>query len=447
MKLPIKSVNNIDITELYSVKVRSIWNALKQENAAFILLCVYILIEYLRPQATYPVLDILPWGQIALLASCIAAISDSTVKWVKSTGNVLLILFFFVVFLGAIFAFKPSLAFDKFDIIVNWLVLYFLIVTVVNTEKKFILFLLFFFLLHFKMSQFGFRSFLTTGYHSWGVSGAPGWFQNAGDLGIEMCIFVSLSMGFILALREYWGRYKKVIFYLLPLTGLVTIIATASRGALLGIAAAGLWYLVKSRLGIKALIVTIIVGAFVYVILPEGMFREFEDAGQDATSVTRLALWRFGMEIMQDYPILGIGYYNWVDYCWYENPNGVENSGLCSVQHNTLVQAVSETGVTGFVLYVSIIIFTFITNARTRANAIRTNNNFILYIAHGLDGGVIGYLVSSFFFTVLFYPIIWVQLAMTVVLNEISKKQYSEIELELKKTSKPSRNALGHILE
>lgn len=447
MKLSKKSRKNIDITELYSVNVRSIWNALKQENAAFILLCIYIFFEYLRPQGTYPALDILPWGQLALLATCIAAISDSTVKWVKSPVNTLLILFFLIVFIGAVFAYKPSLAFDKFDIIINWFVLYFLMITVINSEKKFILFLLFFFLLHFKMSQFGFRSFITAGYRSWGVAGAPGWFQNAGDLGIEMCIFVSLTTGFILALKEYWGKLKKFIFYLLPITGLVTIIATASRGALLGIAATGVWYLVQSRLGIRALAVTLAVGVFVYVILPQGMLTEFEMAGVDGTSVTRLALWSFGMDVMQENPVLGIGYRNWVDYCWHVNPNGVDNSGLCSVQHNTMVQAVSETGVTGFILYVSIIIFTFIANARTRANARHIDNKFMLYAAHGLDGGMIGYLVSSFFFTVLFYPIVWVQLAMTVALNELSKKKANEIEMELKNTSMPSHNALGRIIE
>ena len=435
MKLPAKSKKNIDIAEYYSVTFRSIWDGFKQQNAAFKWLCAYLFIEYIQPQNLYPAIDILPWAQLSLLAACITAVLDPTVKWVKNTGSLLLVLCYFVIFLSAIFAFKPSLAFSKFDIIVNWLILYFLIITIINTEKRFILFLLLFFLVNFKMSQFGFRSFLTSGYNSYGVAGSPGWFRNAGDLGIEMTIFVPLVTGFVLALREYWGKYKKYFFYFVPITGLVTIIATASRGALLGIVATGLWFLIKSRLGIKALIGVLVVGGLMYAVLPPEMLGEFESAGEDRTSEMRLALWSFGMEVAHEYPVLGIGYYNWVDYCWYVNPNGVGDRGLCSVQHNTLVQSVSETGLIGLIMYVSVIIFIFIANARTRVNARRINNKFMLYTAHGLDGGVIAYLVSSFFLSVLYYPMIWVQLAMTVALYEISKKQSCDDEAKSRKKS------------
>ncbi len=281
--------------------------------------------------------------------------------------------------------------------------------------------MLIFFLVNFKMSQFGFRSFLLRGYSAWGVSGSPGWFKDSGDLGIQMTIFVSLATGFLLALKGYWNNYKKLFFYFLPVTGIFTIIATSSRGAMLGVIAAGTWFLIKSKLGLKALVGAVIIASIIYALVPERMFQEFEVAGEDATSVMRLALWDFGLEVMREYPMFGIGYSNWVDYCWYMNPYGINNSGRCSVQHNTLVQSVSETGITGFILYASIIIFIFITNYRTRINAKRHNNKFMFYTAHGLDGGLISYLISSFFFSVLFYPIFWVQLALTVALHAISK--------------------------
>jgi len=272
------------------------------------------------------------------------------------------------------------------------------------------------------MSQYGARDFLTGGYNKFGVSGAPGWFKDSGDLGIEMTIFVSLAIAFIFALKQYWGIYKKMFFYLLPLTGLLTIIATSSRGAQLGMVAACIWFLIISR-RVKALFGILILGGALYAILPSQMLGEFEEAGEDATSQTRLVLWAWGMDVVREHPFLGVGYHNWLDYCWFKNPDGVEGINRCLVAHNSYVTVFAETGVIGLIVYLSLILFIFIENIRTRANAKQLDNRFIMFAAYGLDGGLIAYMISTFFFSVAWYPMIYAQLAMTVALYEISKRQ------------------------
>ena len=426
MKLPARLKTQVDIADFYAIRPKQIWSGLKQESPAFWWLCICIFFEYVRPQALYPIIDILPYGQIALLLACITAITDRDIRWVKNSGNVLFSLFFIIVILSSIFAFKPSISFGKMDIIVNWLVLYFLIITVINTEKKFIGFLLVFFLVNFKMSQFGFRSFVTKGYSSFGVSGAPGWFKDSGDLGIEMIIFTSLATAFVLALKHHWGRYKKLFFYMLPITGLITIIATTSRGAQLGIVATGIWFLVKNPKGFKVIAGILVVAFLFYSILPEKMLAEYQSAGEDRTSQNRLALWRAGGEMVRDNPIIGAGYYNWQDYCNFVNPYGVGTKNYCQVAHNTYVTAAAEIGIVGIIIYLALMLFILVQNARTRANAERSKNKFIWYIAHGLDGGVIGFSVATIFYSVLFYPMLYVQLAMAVALNEISKKSINK---------------------
>jgi len=427
MKLPKKSADqsNIDIADYYAVKPGSIWRGLKQENAAFRWVCIYLFFEYVRPQSLYPVIDILPYSQISLLLTCIFAYSDRSIKWVSNYGNTLFILFFIAILLSSVLAFQPSTSFGKIDVIINWIVLYFLFITIVNTEKRFILFLLIFFLVNFKMSQFGFRSFITRGYTSFGVSGGSGWFEDSGDLGIEMIIFVSLSAAFVLALKGYWGKYKTLFFWLLPLTGLVTIIATTSRGAQLGMLATGIWFILKSPKGIKWLSAIILIGLVIYSIIPERMLDEFGEAGDDRTSQARIALWAFGGDIVRDYPVLGVGYFNWIEYCSFLNPSGIAGTyrSTCLVAHNTYVTAAAELGIIGLVIYLVLMLFILKLNARTRTIAKQRNNKFILYTAHGLDGGLIGYTISTIFFTLLFYPLLYVQLAMTVALYEISKKQ------------------------
>ena len=437
MKLPAKSAKHkvVDIKDYYAVRLNLIWKGVNQEGAAFWWLCIYLFFEYVRPQQLYKVIDVLPYAQIAIIAACITAFSDRSIRWVSNPGNVLFILFTIIVFLSSVFAFNPSRAFDKIDVPVSWLIIYFLIITIINTEKKFILFILLFFLLNFKMSQGGFITYAERGfgYARWGLKGSPGWFRNAGDFGIQMVIFASLSIAFILALKSYWGRYMRLLFYLLPITALVTIVGTASRGAQLGIVATGIWFLLKSRHGIRAMAVALIVGWGLYSILPEKMLEEYNTAGEDDTSEHRLVLWKFGLEVVEDHPVLGIGYENWRDYCHFVNPNGVEGKVSCLVPHNTYIQALSETGITGFVVFISILIFMFVLNARTRANAKQQDNQFIWYIAHGLDGGLVGCMVACMFFSILFYPMFWVQLALTVALHEVSKKQLKNSKRSLHK--------------
>jgi len=430
MKLPGKSAKqaDIDIVDYYAVKPGSIWRGLKQESAAFWWLCIYLFFEYIRPQSIYTAIDVLPWGQLAIIFAWVTASRDREIKWVRNPANALFISFFFIVLLASIFAVSPSLAFDKIDVPVSWVIVYFLIITILNSERRFFVFILLFLLVNFKMSQHGFLSYAQRGfaYTRWGLSGSPGWFQNAGDFGIQMTIFSPLAIAFILALKDYWGRYKRWFFYLFPLTGLVTIVGTASRGAQLGVVAIGLWFLFKSRHGFRAFLGILVVGFLLYSILPEEMLEEYTSAGEDNTSKSRLLFWSYGVEVVRDHPVLGVGPNNWVYNCRLTKGGFVDEDGKwhsCLVAHNTYIQVSTETGIPGLVFFLLNLLMIFKLNARTRVNAKKVDNKFLWYIAHGLDGGLVGSIVSSIFFSVLFYPMFWVQLAMTVALNEISKKQ------------------------
>lgn len=286
------------------------------------------------------------------------------------------------------------------------------------------MFLLLFLIVNFKMSQHGFTTFALRGfaYTEWGVVGAPGWFHDSGDFGIAMLIFSGIAISFVVALREYWGRYKKIFFYFMIFTGLITIIGTSSRGAQLGLVAMGLWFLLKSRSGIKAVLAILVISSLLYALLPEKMFKEFESAGNDQTSQDRLAHWEFGIDVALNKPILGIGYNNWLTYCDFMNPQGLGYKRWCRLPHNTYISAAAETGLFGLLFYVLLALSMFRFNVRTRRNAISANNKFIYHISHGLDAGLVGYLVATIFFTNLFYPLFWVQLAMVVALNNISKQ-------------------------
>jgi hypothetical protein len=47
-------------------------------------------------------------------------------------------------------------------------------------------------------------------------------------------------------------------------------------------------------------------------------------------------------------------------------------------------------------------------------------------MAHGFDGALIGYLVGGYFVTVLYYPFFWINLAMTVMLYNVTRRRAQE---------------------
>ena len=429
MKFGRQKTVSTDIKDYYSIHIRSMWEGLKQESAAFWWLCVYVFFEYVRPQKIYPIIDFLPWAQVALLLAIVMAYSDRTISLTKNPMNTIFVLFYGIVFLSMVSAFKPAISWEGINTVLNWVIIYFLITSIVTSEKRFFIFILLFLLVSFKMSQHGFRSFAMRGFSfsGWGVSGAPGWFQNSGEFGIQMVIFTPLSLAFVLALREYWGGVKRFIFYMFPITGIFSIIATSSRGALLGTAVVAVWFIVRSRVGIKALFGVVFAGLIIYSVIPSEFKAEFETMGEDSTSVHRLELWEYGLEVVRDHPLLGIGYNNWIEYCYFVNEGGFGDTGRCHEAHNTFIEAASELGIIGFAIFVIMVVYILKMNARSCVYAKQAKNKFLLYTAYGLNGGTVGLVVSAFFISVLFYPFFWFQIAMTVALHEIAKKQADEI--------------------
>ena len=49
------------------------------------------------------------------------------------------------------------------------------------------------------------------------------------------------------------------------------------------------------------------------------------------------------------------------------------------------------------------------------------NDKFIPNLARSLNLALVGYLVAGFFVTVLYYPYFWINLAITVSVNNIAK--------------------------
>lgn len=391
----------------------AIWRFLKRQPPSFWLVCIYLFFEYVRPQQIYRAIEGPPYARAAIILALAAFLMEQR-RIRFRTPELLLTIFSVVVVASSIGAFQPSTSYGKLFDYFAWVVIYFLIANAVDTEERFFVFLLSFLLYSFKMSQAATRSWALDGFvfREWGAAGAPGFFQNSGEFGIQMCIFLPLIVAFILALGGNWPRWLRWVAWGIAGTAVMGIVASSSRGALLGLAAVVMWLMMKSRRRVRALLITGVVVGLVYAITPETQKMRLQDVGTDKTSISRTTAWKQGLEMMRDYPLFGIGYANWREYRQI-------NYGSPVLPHNIFIEAGAELGYTGLAAFLALIGCTFVVNRRTRKLAERLSDRgrFILYMAHGLDGALVGFMASGFFVTVLYYPFFWINFAMTVALH------------------------------
>lgn len=430
----------------------SMTRAFLSQPWSFKLTCIYVFFEYVRPQQVYESLQILPWAQISIVGAILAFFAERRALSSRTIANALMVCMAVLVVLSSILAYSPSDSFARLNIFGNWLVAFFLISNTVTDQRKFFLFVVLFLLWSTKMSQFAARSFIFGGGSA---GGAPGWFQNTGEFALQMCIYVPLSFYFVVGLYPVLSRFQLLLLSLLPVCGILGIMNSSSRGGVLGLACVGLWILFRSRHKVRGLLVLGLLVPAVWVTIPEAQRERFKTAGEDETSVSRIAYWKAGFEMAQSHPILGVGYENWVPY-YHDHYFGRDGAPvrwsapgqpIIEVSHNSFIEVWSQLGYTGLGLFAGILGAIWYLNCQSRRllKQLGERGRFLSQLSHGLDAGVLGFIVAGFFMAVAFNPFVWFQLAMTASLN-VSARRLLNSRLD-RSATRAIRNAPNKILQ
>lgn len=406
-----KSITPPDQERLYRMDLRYMVQTIRAEGWSFIFICTYLFFEYVRPQTIWTWLDVLPWVPILLGGALFTLFVDQKRQAAPHVLNKLMVFYFVVVLLSSVFSQYPAVSFDRLWSFYNWFIIYFLIVKIVTTPARFFIFFLSFLIYSLKMSQHGFISWAQRGFSfaNWGVTGAPGFFQNSGELGIQMTIYVPMAAALIIGLRPYWHPLWRVFFYSMPFTGIGTIVATSSRGAMVGLAASSVMALAKNRYFFRTLIVVALLGAVTWQVVPEEFKARFDTAGEDRTSLHRLERWEDGWQTINEFPLLGVGHNAWEVY--YGRHFSPEFRGSKMV-HNIFIQCGTELGYLGLLALGLLLFYSLKTTRQVRRQAKELNERFYYFMTYGFDLGLVGLLISASFVTVLYYPYLWIYFAL-----------------------------------
>jgi putative inorganic carbon (HCO3(-)) transporter len=400
-----------------------LWKSFRAEGAAFIAICIYLVLEYVKPEQAYPIFGILPFLRLSLIVAIIAAFTDPFARLRGGWLAALTVFFLLHCVVSASFAYDSSYSWDKFSIVGLWVLVFLLISAIVSTERRVFLFFVFFVIANFKMSQFGFFSWVKRGFGfaSYGLTGS-GWYHNSGEFGLQMSVFFAYLACLIRTLRDDWSKWTRRLMYFMALSAASCVIASNSRGAILSALAVILYLVLTSEKRFKAWFATAIFLCLGFFMMPDQFLARFHTAGQDATSLSRQFYWEKAKLMMHEHPWTGVGYYNWVPYFrdHYFDPSlywRIEEA------HNTYLQVGAELGYTGLILFSAMVIVSFIVNLRTARQARRHGFRFLYALSVGMNAACLGLVVGSMFLTAFFLPNYWIHFALTVCLATATRRK------------------------
>lgn len=406
---------------LLALSPRSLWQAFWCESAAFISICFYLIVEYVRPQSIFPSIDIVPWAQSFLLAAAVTLRFDPSRAWVRATSNVWIVSFAIVILISCLQAHYIDVSLSRLWDMLGWIIIYFLIINIVNSEQRLFVFLLIFLLASFKLSQHGAVTWALRGFAftTWGITGPKGPFENSGEFSVQMLMSMPIAYQLAIALRPHLTWVRFTIVLAMPATAVLSVLGASSRGS--QIAMIVQWTQMFMRRGriVTSLILAICFGTATWYFIPQDQIDRFTTMGDDRSSEQRILYWKRGIDMIKEEPILGVGYYNFAAVFEERFPQDMLYS-KAQVPHNIFIQVGTDAGLVGLTLFLGLIACLFAANRSTRRSLSASPGHWMVAASFGYDAACIGFLIAGQFVTIAYYPFFWMQLALSVATSNVA---------------------------
>jgi hypothetical protein len=240
-----------------------------------------------------------------------------------------------------------------------------------------------------------------------------GIFENSNDLAMHMVSMIPIALALGLGSRNI---LKKLAYF--GATGLMVgaVVVTFSRGGFIGLVAASL--LLVRRLGKKNRVATTGAMAFaviMFLALAPGAFSsrlstifnssaDLTGSSSQRTEVLKRSFW-----VALRYPLTGVGIGNFK----HKSPRNLET-------HNAYTQVAAEMGVAAMVVYIL-----FLVHPLKRLRLIENESyskkeqTRFYYLAVGLQGSLVGFMVSSFFGAVAYHWYVYYLVGYAVCLHRL----------------------------
>jgi probable O-glycosylation ligase (exosortase A-associated) len=244
---------------------------------------------------------------------------------------------------------------------------------------------------------------------------------NAGDYKAQVIAkfgdnnHLGLVLLMALPLMYYLYEYSNLRLVRLGFLGAIplmvlAVVATNSRGALIGLVAIGFWLVLNSTKKIKGLLVVAVLGSMMLYLAPDSWSERMDTIGsaeQDDSFMGRVAAWKVSSAIAVEHPVFGGGFRAvqshpvWDAFVGQPGLLGFVETPVLSrsgvAAHSIWFEVLGDTGFIGFFLFVALVANSFLTRRAVwrLVNARKGKDKWAGDLADMVGASLVAYVVSG----------------------------------------------------
>lgn len=193
-----------------------------------------------------------------------------------------------------------------------------------------------------------------------------------------------------------------------------------SRGGLLALMTFVAFIILHSRHRIRNFAILTVVLVTPMLFIPRNPITRFihPDYSDVKAKEVRIETWKAGLRMIRAHPIAGIGLGEFKP----QISKYTDDPKLNKLAHNTYLEIASELGLVCFALYLWLLYETYQTFAWLRKAALKFDSRLFYNVALGMQGGLVGFFVSSFFLSAEYVKFFWFYVFISMAMVRVSQK-------------------------
>lgn len=243
--------------------------------------------------------------------------------------------------------------------------------------------------------------------------------------------WVAFDWKFVQRYSRLLGLFGYAVFWLTA----IAILATYSRGALLGLLAIAPFLFMRMQRKVVLVALAVLVFGVIGFTAPERLTERWstiETYEEDRSAMQRIQAWGVNWNMALDRPLVGMGFRNggmgydwWIQYAEFEG----DWSHVLS-PHSIYFSVLGQHGFVGLALYLALIGGTLLALNRVRKEAARDRPErlWLAEYAWALQLGLLGYLAAGAFLDVAYFDLLYAFIALAVVMQRELDEESKPIE-------------------